>query len=324
MESITYNYGPMDEPATVVPLWDIPELNVLEDMDDESLIQVNGVKTTMCNIRDYFAFERLGFCGCGLPDEVDRFWADQIASIENDKPIVDYFGYAGGLEYFIQTAIKQGILNKERKLTPLGRLALLVIATHYTLDVGEEYQEPTRVPDYVHTRADEFDNEQDKIDYFLLRALVVPGIRRQVELPNATWDEQRDLRFNSNPMSLVDGGFYWLYHSIEELDLAEHGSSAPGWLTLDGYAKLIELTQRFGAEELAIDDLVTGGYIFRITHSDEMRPLMPLFKERWPDLDLDYFFRTPKKVAVFDPGFNSVGCTMTYEISNTFPAGKKA
>lgn len=322
METITYTYGSWDKPPTVIPLWEIPQLSITQNYGEQSLIVVNGVEAVLENIRDYFAFERLDFCGCGNPEEVDRFWIDQIVSIDSDQITTDYIGYSGGLELFMDLAVKKGMLNENYKLTPTGKLAVLVLATHYGL--GQEENVPTVVPDYIITRADEYDEPQDRIDYFLLRAMVVPGIRRRMEIPGGAWGEGSDLQYNSDPMKVSDGVYYWLYHAIEGMGWAEHGSSAPGWLTTAGNKKLVELVLRFGIEELSIIDMVSGGFVFRKSRVEELLDLVPLLRDHSPDINWDVIFRTCTQDLLFNPNYETSGCTMTYDVSSTFPAGKKA
>ncbi|URG14016.1 hypothetical protein [Pectobacterium phage vB_ParM-25] len=265
-------------------------------MGEDSLIVLNGVETELGSVRDYLAFERLGFCGCGLPDEVDRFWVDQIVSIDSDQETIDYIGYAGGLEYFIQTAIRHKALDDKLKLTPFGKLLVLIIRAHYDQTVDEEDQEPTPVITHVVSKADSFENVQDKIDYFLLRALVVPGIIRNMELPNDSWSKTYEQRQGSDPMNLSDGVYYWVFHSLGDLGWEEHGGSAPGWLTSDGEDKLCELIRRFGIDELSIFSLIEKGFTFREHRSDYLTQFIPEFEKKYPNVDWKYIYRLKDKL----------------------------
>lgn len=50
------------------------------------------------------------------------------------------------------------------------------------------------------------------------------------------------------------GACWVMYHVVENLDLSEHGGSAPGWLTGLGEAVLIALVEEIGLDDVPLPD----------------------------------------------------------------------
>lgn len=329
METISYHYGDIRKPETVVPLWDEPEVTLLsEPMFESTVIEVNGTETELGHIRDYLAFEELGFCGCGLPDEVDQFWLDQITSIVSDEETIDYLGYAGGLEFFTHTAISQGILNEDDKLTPLGKLAVKIIRLYCEL-VNET--EVTEKPTYVESYGDQLTTANDRANWFALRLLAPVGFRREMEKSGVDREYRYQATCVTGKVPLAGGQYYWAYHVMEQMGKTEHGSSAPGWLLDEGYETLMELVKEFGIDNMSIFDLIQDGFVFSDRLADVLGSHIDFLKTGRPDINWDSLFPVKVKHEPFVPttGYSSPSnTTMTFSSSviykGTNPEAAKA
>lgn len=296
METIEIKYGSMREQNPIIPLLDEPSFEVLEDWGEDSPILLNGVKTVISDAEQFFLYDTLGFCGCGTPGDSQVFWLAQIKSVSGIASFTDYFGFPGGVEFFISRAVEQKILTKEGQLTNLGRLTVLFMEKYHQL-FGDDIDDPEIPEPYenINNNNPLLTTGESRKDYFLMRFMTFIVLRKRMENVGKTFYETYPERLGLLNNILPDPVYYWTAYQLGEMGWEEHGGTAPGWLTDDGFEVYWKLVDEFGVGEIEIFDLLEKGYRFEDADllKEELQKRRNLFVTARPDLDWDTIIPLP-------------------------------
>lgn len=296
METIEIKYGSMRDQNPIIPLLDEPTFEVLEDWGEDSPILLNGVKTVISDAESFFLYDTLGFCGCGTPHDSQVFWLSQIKAVSGLSPFADFFGAAGGIEFFIDRAVEQKILTKEGKLTNLGRLTVLFLEkSHLFIQIEDDEPYVPVAQEVIDPDSVSLIDTSARIRYFMLKYMTYIALRKWMEKTGSSFYETYPEKLGTLNKTLPDPIYYWTAYQLGELDWEEHGGTAPGWLTVDGFEVYWELVDEFGVGEVEIFDLLEKGYRFK---NDEFLKLelvkrRSMFMAARPDLNWDTIIPLP-------------------------------
>lgn len=295
METIEISYGDIKTPNPVIPLLDEPTMEIVENWGEDSPILLNGVNTVYSDAKQFFLYDVLGFCGCGTPDDSQIFWLAQIKAISGITPFADYFGFPGGVEFFITRAVEQELLAQEGQLTNLGKLTILFLEkSHQLFESADEPYIP-KPNEYIETHNPFLTTGEARKNYFLMRFMTYIALRKWMELPGfSIYETLREVLGTLNK-TLPAPVYFWVAYQLGEMGWEEHGGTAPGWLTADGFEEYWKLVDEFGVAEVEIFDLLEKGYRFR---NDELLKLEIVkrrskFMAARPDLNWDTIIPLP-------------------------------
>lgn len=298
METIEIKYGNVREQNPIIPLLEEPSFELIDDWGDDSPIVLNGVKTVLGDVKQYFIYDVLGFCGCGTPFETQVFWLAQIKAIVSGAQI-DYTGFPGGIEFFIDRAIQQKVITEDKQLTPLGKLIVLFIENDNKLtlpdddDEAEQYNPET--PPIEETEQTSAMNINQRIRWFMLKYMTYIALRKWMEKPGSSSYETYQEKLGVLNKIIPDPVYYWVAYQLGDLAWEEHGGTAPGWLTNDGFEIYWKLVDEFGVGEIEIFDLLEKGYQFKNDDllKEELQKRRTAFIAVQPGLDWDTIIPLP-------------------------------
>lgn len=296
METIEIKYGSMREQNPIVPLLDEPTMEILESWRGDTSILLNGVKTVFSDAEQFFLYDTLGFCGCGTPHESQIFWLAQIKAVSGLSPFADFFGFAGGIEFFIDRAVEQKILTKEGKLTNLGRLTVLFLEkSHLFIQIEDNEPYVPVAQEVINPDSVSLIDASARIRYFTLKFMTHIALRKWMEKPGCSSYETYRERFDNKNKIVPDPVYYWTAYQLGELGWEEHGGTAPGWLTDDGFEVYWKLVDEFGVGEVEIFDLLEKGYYFKDDDllKEELQKRRNAFIAARPALDWDTIIPLP-------------------------------
>lgn len=290
METIEIKYGNIRGKNPIIPLLETPTFELKEDWGDNSPIILNGVETVLDDAKQYFLYDVLGFCGCGMPFEAQVFWLAQINAVVSGTKM-DYMGYPGGVEFFTETAIRQGIITPEGNLTNLGKLTILFVEKHIEIcpdgddEVPGDFTPTLSIPDAAKRNS----------KWFLFKFMTHLALRKRAVSPTKT--DTTDLYEKRGEIwaRLPQPVYFWVAYQLGNLDWEEHGGSAGGWLSVKGYEVFWALVDEFGVGEIEVFDLLEKGYLFKDDDllKVELRKRRSAFIAVRPDLNWDVIIPLP-------------------------------